>query len=213
MNTRVVIFVSISIALHLGVLSLLSIKTPTKLDIYSNDGHGSLLLNLNIIRKETPQHETKEEQITDKKTATTNTAELVSTPHLAKTKSKSKSNHATTLEKTTGLVPTKIDSELDHKPDHVKVNQILREELSRHFHYPVVARKKNWQGKVLIEFTITSNGDITQLHISASSGYEVLDNAAMDAINRIRADDKLTPALNGQNVVITLPITYQLISS
>lgn len=209
MNNRIVIFISISIAFHIGALSLLLIKTPTKLEIYSNNGHGSSFLQLSLTQKEAPQHNTKKEQITDEKTASTNTAEPATTPRLAKIKS----THSTIVKKTTRSVSNKIDSERENKPDHVKVNRILREELSRHFYYPLVARKRNWQGKALIKFTITPNGNITQLHISTSSGYEILDNAAIDAINKIKADDKLALASNGQNIVIALPITYQLTSS
>ncbi len=52
--------------------------------------------------------------------------------------------------------------------------------------YPSLARKRNQQGSVLLEIWIDESGRQTRLLISKSSGYKLLDKAAIDAAERWR---------------------------
>jgi len=50
--------------------------------------------------------------------------------------------------------------------------------------YPRRAKRRNWQGEVLIQFTLLPNGRITRLNIIESSGRQLLDNAALEIFQR-----------------------------
>ncbi|MFZ8786419.1 energy transducer TonB [Thermocrinis sp.] len=89
----------------------------------------------------------------------------------------------------------------------------LRERLSvisnivqRHINYPPVARRMGWEGRVLIGFILEPNGDIRDLKVLKSSGYEVLDKEALDAIRRSYRDFPKPPV----SVVVKLPINFRL---
>jgi protein TonB len=89
----------------------------------------------------------------------------------------------------------------------------LRERLSvitdivqRHINYPPIARRMGWEGRVLIGFVLEPNGDIRDLKVLKSSGYEVLDKEALDAIRRSYKDFPKPPV----SVVVKLPINFKL---
>ncbi len=48
--------------------------------------------------------------------------------------------------------------------------------------YPMIARRMGWQGKVILNVEVLESGYPGQIRIHQSSGREVLDNAAMQAV-------------------------------
>ena len=89
----------------------------------------------------------------------------------------------------------------------------LRERLSvisnvvqRHINYPSIARRMGWEGKVLVSFVLEPNGDIRDLKVLKSSGYEVLDKEALDAIRRSYKDFPKPPV----SVMVKLPVNFRL---
>ena len=89
----------------------------------------------------------------------------------------------------------------------------LRERLSvisnivqRYINYPPIARRMGWEGKVLVSFVLEPNGDIRDLKVLKSCGYEVLDKEALDAIRRSYKDFPKPPV----SVVVRLPINFRL---
>ena len=48
--------------------------------------------------------------------------------------------------------------------------------------YPIRARREGWQGVVVVQIVLSSNGTIRNLDILKSSGYDILDRAAVEAI-------------------------------
>ena len=48
--------------------------------------------------------------------------------------------------------------------------------------YPVRARREGWQGVVVVQVVLSSNGTIRSLNVLKSSGYDILDRAAVEAI-------------------------------
>jgi protein TonB len=89
----------------------------------------------------------------------------------------------------------------------------LRERLSvisnivqRHINYPPIARRMGWEGKVLVSFVLEPKGDIRDLKVLKSCGYEVLDKEALDAIRRSYKDFPKPPV----SVMVKLPINFRL---
>jgi len=91
-----------------------------------------------------------------------------------------------------------------------KIESIIKTELSKHFYYPKSAQRKNWQGLVILSFTILPTGDIDLIQINKSSGYSLLDNAAINALVQIKRNKDLSIALNGYTLNQLLPVNYKL---
>lgn len=60
----------------------------------------------------------------------------------------------------------------------------INNRIRRYMVYPPQARRMNMQGVVTVRFTITVSGKAEQVVMIKSSGYDILDQAAIDAIKR-----------------------------
>lgn len=75
--------------------------------------------------------------------------------------------------------------------------------------YPERARREGKKGRVLVRVTLDAQGKITSVAVEASSGHEILDRAATDAVKQWR----FTPARAGDQPIerwLTLPIEFNL---
>lgn len=50
--------------------------------------------------------------------------------------------------------------------------------------YPREARRKGWEGRVIVEIFVTQTGVVKSVSVLESSGYKLLDNAAVGAIRK-----------------------------
>ncbi len=82
----------------------------------------------------------------------------------------------------------------------------LHQELARHFNYPLLARRCGWQGEVLLAFRLETDGRIIDARIARSSGYRVLDHAALTALGKVKRIE--TGASHG--LAMQLPVIYRL---
>lgn len=75
--------------------------------------------------------------------------------------------------------------------------------------YPELARRRNWQGTVALAVTVESDGRPVQVDIDTSSGYPLLDTAAMRAVRSWRFHPGTE---NGRPVTMTVlvPIDFRL---
>ncbi len=81
----------------------------------------------------------------------------------------------------------------------------IRERIARALLYPAVARRKGWQGCVIVMFTLRPNGGVTDVRVGTSSGFEVLDRSAISAVLSAAP----FPA-SGEEVRITTPVAFRL---
>jgi len=81
----------------------------------------------------------------------------------------------------------------------------IRDKILKHLNYPIFARQRGWQGKVVISFIISSNGSIKEARVAQSSGYNVLDQSALAALKESAPFPR--PPLEAQ---IVLPVVYRL---
>lgn len=75
--------------------------------------------------------------------------------------------------------------------------------------YPKTARRNGWEGKVLVHATITTRGTVSAASIVRSSGYGVLDSAAISAVRRWRFRPK-TVGNQPVESTIEVPINFSL---
>lgn len=91
-----------------------------------------------------------------------------------------------------------------------KVQARLLTDLARHFEYPSLARRRGWQGMVLLSVMLKPDGVLEHVRVSQSSGYDVLDRSAMDTMRRVGHIAEAKHWLNGQGLELLLPIVYRL---
>jgi protein TonB len=76
--------------------------------------------------------------------------------------------------------------------------------------YPALARHKGWQGTVRLELHIEPDGQITRLRIDATSGYPLLDQAAVRSLT-LASVPRAGRWLNGHAIDIVIPVEYRLL--
>lgn len=75
--------------------------------------------------------------------------------------------------------------------------------------YPLTARRRGIEGTVLLRVEIHAHGHCQHVHVKRSSGHEVLDRAAVEAVRQWR----FVPARRGSQAVsapVEVPITFKL---
>jgi protein TonB len=82
--------------------------------------------------------------------------------------------------------------------------------ITRQLNYPAIARHKGWQGVVKLQLLIESDGHISDLHIEQTSGYALLDKAALSSLQLAHVPDA-AQWLDGKAVSIVVPVEYRLV--
>lgn len=85
--------------------------------------------------------------------------------------------------------------------------------LARHIQYPSRARRRGWEGEVLIGFHLSKAGLLENIHLARSSGYSMLDESALNALlklarNPLSAPDEYRPAMD-----LEMPVVFRLTDS
>lgn len=70
-------------------------------------------------------------------------------------------------------------------------------------HYPGVARRRGYEGKVVLEVEVLATGKVGQIKIAKTSGFEVLDRAALKRV-------KTWTFRPGRKQLVTVPIIFDL---
>jgi protein TonB len=82
--------------------------------------------------------------------------------------------------------------------------------ITRQLTYPAIARRKGWQGVARLELHIEPDGQVSGLHIDVSSGYTVLDEAALQSLQLANIPGA-AQWLHGNAVDIIVPVEFRLI--
>jgi protein TonB len=86
----------------------------------------------------------------------------------------------------------------------------LAAQLARYFTYPALARRQGWEGQVLLAVTIEADGQLENPQVATSSGYAVLDAAALHALQRVGRLAAAADWLAGTTLDMRLPVIYRL---
>lgn len=93
-----------------------------------------------------------------------------------------------------------------------QVKSKLIKKLNANFSYPKLAQRKNWQGKVILSLRITSLGEIKNIELATSSGYNVLDNAAIASLQKVKNLPNISLWFN-RGINLQIPVIYTLTES
>jgi len=92
----------------------------------------------------------------------------------------------------------------------VRVRTQLARAIDQHFEYPLLARRRAWEGVVVLSVSVDTDGRLDDVQLVKSSGHSLLDNAALTSVRRVRHLASVSGWLTSRLYGIQLPIRYQL---
>lgn len=94
-----------------------------------------------------------------------------------------------------------------------RIEAYLRRALTPYFTYPRLAREKGWQGTVELAVNINARGLLTRVRVVHSSGYGILDHAALNSIRHVRLLPDAADLLDHHGLEVNFPVKYQLVDT
>jgi periplasmic protein TonB len=88
--------------------------------------------------------------------------------------------------------------------------QTLSKLLARNQSYPRLAQIRRWEGKVQLRVFVAKKGTITHVVITQSSGYEVLDQRAVEMVKEANPLPDMPESLRGREFSIVVPVLFRL---
>jgi protein TonB len=95
------------------------------------------------------------------------------------------------------------------KLDHQWLAESLWRRVAELKRYPNSARMNGQEGKVILKAVIRSDGQLADVFVQKSSGYNVLDEAAIEAV-KLACPLHMKHAIGKPQIVVSLPIVYSL---
>ena len=96
-------------------------------------------------------------------------------------------------------------------PDPAYTNTLLTW-LDRHKEYPWTARRRGVQGRVVLRLAVARSGAITEARVESSSGAEILDEAAIEMVQRANPVPPLPASFPGDRAEFRVPVEFALSS-
>ena len=91
-----------------------------------------------------------------------------------------------------------------------RVRELVLADVARYFEYPWLARRRGWQGMVWLSITVRPDGALERIHVTRSSGYDVLDRSAVETMQRVGPLAHAGRWLDGAALELPLAIVYRL---
>ena len=91
-----------------------------------------------------------------------------------------------------------------------EVKQRIKASISKDFSYPRLAIRNGWQGTVMLAFKINFSGEIFEQKVSKTSGYRILDQAALKSLLEIKHINISKNIQYYNPVSIELPVIFRL---
>ncbi len=106
------------------------------------------------------------------------------------------------------LQESKSDERVSQEqPDYTLVLSGLRDDLLKRKVYPYAARKKGFEGIVVVFVRLDADGNPLDIRLARSSGHRVLDNAAVSLVKKVLPYRHNT----GNEISFEIPIKYSLV--
>jgi protein TonB len=76
--------------------------------------------------------------------------------------------------------------------------------------YPKRAIKRNRQGTVILDVTVARSGEIMTINALQEAKYSSLNDAAIDAVNKVEKYSAVPAGLDGESITINVPVKFIL---
>jgi len=108
------------------------------------------------------------------------------------------------IPKETTLLQTK-----EIPPNFTNYVRAIQAKILNAIYYPRKAKDAGWEGSVKLSLNISSNGDVKDIKISQTSGYKVLDDAAIDVARDQAPYPPFPPQIESEELWVDVPIVYK----
>ena len=105
---------------------------------------------------------------------------------------------------------TKTFTVVEEMPKFKGGNKAMMEFLMMNMKYPQTAVKAKQQGRAVVGFVVRKDGTVSDVHITKSAGYAVLDEEAMRVVKSMPAWEPGKQKGKPVNVKYNVPITFRL---
>ena len=105
---------------------------------------------------------------------------------------------------------TKIHDAVEEMPEFNGGQLAMMEFLMNNMKYPQAAVKAKQQGKAIVGFVVRKDGTVSDVHITKSAGYAVLDEEAMRVVKAMPAWEPGKQKGKPVDVKYNVPITFRL---
>lgn len=103
-----------------------------------------------------------------------------------------------------------VPNQADIEDARSKYGNSLWGAISKQKKYPKIAAMRNWQGEAIVELELDGNGKLKSKKIIKSSGHDVLDNQALEMVEKALPFPAPPETLRGSNFTITVPVPFKL---
>lgn len=107
------------------------------------------------------------------------------------------------------VAPPTVQAPPTRKPDLGWLAGSILQRIEPFKRYPAAARIEKLEGRVVVRAVILADGQLASSDIAKSSGHDILDQAALEAV-RQAAPFVLTQQLGRERVTIHIPLSYTL---
>ncbi len=101
----------------------------------------------------------------------------------------------------------RFESRLDHE---LIYSRLLQAKISQGMIYPELARWAGWEGEVILRLCLSSDGTLEDIVVARSSGIQVLDRAAVEAVKEQAPYPRFPPEIEKKGLWVNIPIVYKL---
>ena len=104
----------------------------------------------------------------------------------------------------------KTADDVEVMPEFKGGNKAMMEFLMMNMKYPLAAAKAKQQGRAVVGFVVGKDGTVSDVYITKSAGYAVLDEEAMRVVKAMPAWEPGKQKGKPVNVKYFVPITFRL---
>ena len=90
----------------------------------------------------------------------------------------------------------------------LEISRRVRSQVREDVDYPRIARQKGWEGTTQVRLQFGADGKVKSFTVGGSSGYEMLDEKAIEIIKRIQLPP-IPDALRSQEFTVQVPIVFK----
>lgn len=88
--------------------------------------------------------------------------------------------------------------------------EVLAQAIGKRKDYPRLARIRNWQGTTELTLQIGPDGKLQDVHVGHSSGFPMLDAAAVQMVHNAAPLPDVPEVLRGRELTMTVPVVFRL---
>jgi len=86
----------------------------------------------------------------------------------------------------------------------------VRQRIANAKYYPRIARRRGIEGQPVVAFTLDKGGRLMEAGLAKTSGYQLLDQAALEAVQKAAPYPEIPAELNTETFQFKLPISFIL---